>query len=78
MKNEIAKSTLKAGNRKYFFDVNKASSNNLYLEITESRKMQDGTFNRHNIMVFQEDIQHFKNVIVELYEKYFNENNIKT
>jgi hypothetical protein len=29
-------------------------------------------------MVFQEDIQHFKNVIVELYEKYFNENNIKT
>ncbi|OGU58119.1 MAG: hypothetical protein A2X64_05630 [Ignavibacteria bacterium GWF2_33_9] len=73
MKNEIHKSTLRAGSRTYFFDVNKASTEKLYLEITESRKKQDGTYERHNIMIFPEDIKHFKNEILEIYERYFVE-----
>lgn len=69
--NEIYKSTLRAGSRTYFFDVNKASTGKLYLEITESRKKSDGTFDRHNIMIFPEDIKHFKNEMVEVFEKFF-------
>lgn len=71
MSEEIYKSTLRAGNRTYFFDVNKASTGKLYLEITESRKKADGVYERHNLIVFTEDIKHFKNEILEVYEKFF-------
>lgn len=71
MKEEVYSSQLKAGNRTYFFDVNKASTSKLYVEITESRKKSDGTYNRSNIMIFEEDFKHFKNEIVEMYDKFF-------
>jgi hypothetical protein len=73
MKNEeIHKSTLRAGSRTYFFDVKKSSTEKLYLDITESRKKTDGNYERHNIMIFPEDIKHFKNEILEIYDKYFS------
>jgi len=73
MKNEeIHKSTLRAGSRTYFFDVKKSSTEKLYLDITESRKMSDGTYERHNIMIFPEDVKNFKNEILEIYDKYFS------
>ncbi len=73
MKNEkIHKSILRAGSRTYFFDVKKSSTDKLYLDITESRKQSDGTFERHNIMIFPEDIKHFKNEIIEIYDKFFS------
>lgn len=71
MREEIHKSFVRAGSRTYFFDVKKASSDNLYLDITESRKKSDGTFERNNILIFSEDIKHFKNELVEIYEKFF-------
>ena len=48
----------------------------MYLDITESRKKTDGTFERHNIMIFPEDLKHFKNEIVEIYEKFFGKSGI--
>ncbi len=72
MNKEIYQSTLRAGSRTYFFDVKNASNGKLYLDITESRKKQDGTYERHNIMIFKEDVKHFKNEIIEIYEKYFS------
>jgi hypothetical protein len=71
MNEEIYKSTLRAGKRTYFFDVKKASTGKLYLDINESKKKSDGTFERHSVMVFNDDIKQFKNEIVEIYEKYF-------
>ncbi len=71
MNDEIYKGTLRAGNRTYFFDLKKASNEKLYLDITESRKKAENTFERHNIMIFQEDFKHFKNEIVEIYDKHF-------
>lgn len=73
MNPEIYNGTVRAGSRTYFFDVKKASTDKLYLEITESRKKSDGTFDRHNIMIFAEDIKHFKNELVEIYDMYFNQ-----
>ena len=73
MNEEIYKSTVRAGSRTYFFDVKKASNGKLYLDINESKKKSDGTFERHSVMVFPEDIKNFKNEIVEIYEKWFTE-----
>ncbi|MDT3739934.1 MAG: DUF3276 family protein [Candidatus Kapabacteria bacterium] len=78
MREEIYSSQLHAGSRKYFFDVKKASTDKLYLDLTESRKKADGTYERHNIMVFEEDFKHFKNEIVELYDKFFSTVNLHT
>lgn len=71
MNEEIYKSTLRAGSRTYFFDVKKASTGKLYLDINESKKKSDGTFQRNSVMIFPEDIKHFKNEIIEIYEKFF-------
>ncbi len=71
MENEIAKTSLRAGSRTYFFDIKKASNDNLYLNITESRKVEDNNFERHNIMIWTEDIASFKEKILEIYYKYF-------
>jgi hypothetical protein len=71
MRDEVYSSQLKAGSRTYFFDVKKASNGNLYLDLTESRKKSDGTFERHNIMIFSDDFKHFKNEVLEIYDKFF-------
>lgn len=73
MNQEIHKSKLRAGNRTYFFDVKVVKTENLYLEITESKKQEVGTFARRNIMIFEEDMKHFKNEISELYERFFKD-----
>lgn len=69
--NEIHTSSVRAGSRTYFFDIKQAVTGNLYLEITESRKMEDGTYKRHNIMIFQEDIGNFKEELNDIFYKYF-------
>lgn len=74
MRDEVYSSKVQAGSRTYFFDLKKASTGNLYLDITESRKKTDGTFERHNLMIFAEDIKNFKNELIEIYDKFiFNQ-----
>lgn len=72
MSPEVYKSSLRAGSRTYFFDVKKAATDKLFLEITESKKKSDGAFERHSIMIFAEDVKHFKNEVIEIYEKLFS------
>jgi len=71
MNEEIYKGKIRAGKRTYFFDVKKASNGSLYLDINESRKKSDDTYERNSIMIFPEEMKHFKNEIVDIYEKYF-------
>lgn len=54
MKQKIHKSKLIASKRTYFFNVNVAKIENQYLEITESKKQEYGTF-AHSILIFEED-----------------------
>ena len=63
--------SITAGRLTYFFDVKKAINDKLYIGITESKKIDEGNFGRHNIMIFAEDMKHFKNEILEIYGKYF-------
>jgi len=73
MREEVYNGKLSTGSRTYFFDVKKASTGNLYLDITESRKKDDGSFERHNIMIFPEGIEQFKEEILKIFYQYFKE-----
>jgi len=52
----IFNKTVRAGKRKYFFDV-KEGSRGRYLIITESKRAQDGYIEKHKIMCFPEDAE---------------------
>lgn len=56
--------SVKAGKRIYYLDVRKARNADLYLCITESKRLQgEGeeapTFEKHKIFLYKEDFTHF-------------------
>ncbi|MBO7458441.1 MAG: DUF3276 family protein [Paludibacteraceae bacterium] len=56
--------SVKAGKRIYYLDVRKARNADLYLSITESKRIQaEGeevpTFEKHKIFLYKEDFAHF-------------------
>jgi|WetSurMetagenome_2_1015567.scaffolds.fasta_scaffold91302_3 hypothetical protein len=71
-KEKIYSTKLNCGNRTYFFDIKNASNEKPYLTITESRRIEKDKFERHNIMVFSEDIKEFS-VLLEDAIKQFKE-----
>lgn len=46
-------------NRTYFFNVKENRKGEMFLTIVESKHSADGTFERHQVMVFQEDFPDF-------------------
>ena len=55
---EVFSSKIQKGSRTYFFDIKQNERREYYLTITESKKSGDN-FDRHRIMVFEEDIEDF-------------------
>ena len=55
---ELYAARQQAGNRTHFFDVKKGPAGQVRLEITESKRKDDG-FERHCVMVFEEDVSRF-------------------
>lgn len=56
--------SVKAGKRIYYLDVRKARNEDLYLCITESKRLQgEGTeipsFEKHKLFLYKEDFAHF-------------------
>lgn len=56
--------TLKAGKRIYYLDVKKARNEDLYVCITESKRMQGApeqqpSFEKHKLFLYKEDFAHF-------------------
>lgn len=68
MREEIKTRMLNCGKRTYFFDVKKATTGKLYLEITESRKTEDESRKRTTILVFPEDIENFRSILNDMVE----------
>lgn len=66
---EIYSNSIRAGKRTYFFDVRKTRNGEMYLTITESKKiMQDeGNFHfeKHKIFLYKEDFEKFTNGLRE-------------
>ena len=63
-----------AGKRTYFVDVNETKEGAKYLKITETKRLDNREFERHRVMIFEEDInkivnafrtalQHFPNYV---------------
>jgi hypothetical protein len=51
---------LKAGRRRtYFFDVRTTKQNDYYITITESKKRQDDSYEKHKIFLYKEDFMKF-------------------
>lgn len=46
-------------NRTYFFNVKENRFGDLFLNIVESKKHGESGFERHSVMVFQEDLEQF-------------------
>lgn len=59
--------TIKAGKRIYYVDVKRNKKNELYLAVTESKKIVEGndfanltiSFEKHKIFLYQEDFEKF-------------------
>lgn len=67
--------TVKAGQRIYYIDVKKNRKDELYLSITESKKMLSGTpempqvsYEKHKIFLFQEDFSKFGEALREAFD----------
>ena len=64
--------TIKAGKRIYYIDVKKNRKDEMYLSITESKKIVNGegenatvTFEKHKIFLYREDFTKFANSLKE-------------
>ena len=57
---EVFSKSVRAGKRTYFFDVKSTKGNDLYLTITESKKvLMNGreVFQKHKIFLYKEDFE---------------------
>ena len=60
---EVFSKAIKAGKRTYFFDIKTTKGNELYLTLTESKKVfEDGReyFQKHKIFLYKEDFEKFR------------------
>ena len=57
-----------AGGKTYFFDVKQVANGNKYLMITESKKVQDGTYQRARVIVFEDAFADFCSGFKKAYE----------
>jgi CRISPR/Cas system CSM-associated protein Csm2 small subunit len=68
--NEIYSKAVRAGKRTYFFDVKSTKSNDLYITVTESKKVtnEDGyeNYQKHKIFLYKEDFEKFKEGLEEV------------
>ena len=56
---EVFSSRASSERRTYFFNVKENRSGDLYLNIVESKKRDETEFERHSVIVFQEDLENF-------------------
>lgn len=70
--NEVYSKVVRAGKRTYFFDVKSTKANDLYITLTESKKVfNDGreSYQKHKIFLYKEDFEKFQEGLSEVLEK---------
>jgi hypothetical protein len=71
--NEIYSKVVRAGKRTYFFDIKSTKANDLYITLTESKKIfsedGDGSFEKHKIFLYKEDFEKFKEGLEDVLNK---------
>ena len=59
LRGEVFSSRAVSGKRTYFFNVKENRHGDLFLNIVESKKHTENEFERHSLIVFQEDLDTF-------------------
>ena len=59
VRGEVFTSRAVAGKRTYFFNVKENRHGDLFLNIVESKKHAEDGFERHSLIVFQEELEPF-------------------
>lgn len=65
---------VKAGKRMYFFDVKRDRRGELYISMTESKRVKDQgdsfhpVFEKHKIFLYREDLENFANAFADVAE----------
>ena len=71
--NEVYSKVVRAGKRTYFFDIKATKGNDLYINLTESKKIfgEDGNvnFQKHKIFLYKEDFEKFKEGLDDVLNK---------
>jgi len=57
---ELFSRQVRAGRRTYYLDVKENARKDMYLVISEARRNAEGTNERTNVMIFEEDMGNFK------------------
>ncbi len=72
-KDIVYNKTVKAGKRIYYFDVKKSRNNEMYMAITESKKIVSGdlltpdiSFEKHKIFLYHEDMSNFAEALLQV------------
>ena len=59
LRGEVFSTRANSDKRTYFFNVKENRNGDLFLNIVESKKHGEEGFERHSVMVFEEDIEEF-------------------
>lgn len=59
LRGEVFSSRAVSGKRTYFFNVKENRHGDLFLNIVESKKNSEDGFERHSLIVFQEDLEEY-------------------
>jgi hypothetical protein len=59
IRGEVFSSKTSVGKRTYFFNVKENRHGDLFLNIVESKKHEGTGFERHSVIVFNEDLESF-------------------
>lgn len=60
IRGEVYSGRLSSGTRTYFFNVKENRHGDLFLNLVESKKHGESGFERHQVLIFEEDIELFK------------------
>ena len=71
--NEVYSKVVRAGKRTYFFDIKATKGNDLYITLTESKKVcnedGEGSYQKHKIFLYKEDFEKFKDGLDDVLNK---------
>lgn len=59
IRGEVFSSKVTLGKRTYFFNVKENRNGDLFLNMVESKKSSETSFERHSLIVFDEDLDQF-------------------
>ena len=68
IRGEIFSTKTSTGKRTYFFNIKENRHGDLFLNMVESKKQMDSSFERHSMIVFEEDLETFMDGLTQAVE----------